>query len=478
MPKPAFLTWTPTADANINLAKIIGSYGQELSFDITEGAEYVELDGNFLYIVLDEPSQAGNTKVDINSDPALASVLNTTNAVLDIEIILQTTVYEISTPADFLAINSKLFGKFKLTQNIDLSGVEFFGIGSSQTPFNGQINGDGYSVINAVVKTKGEDKKGLFNATNGAKIEKLGVVNFSFSGSSTTSGSADLGGLVGSCKSTTIDQCYLSGNIVGRDHVGAFVGGDCNDVTITNSYADAVVRSGYQAGGFFGVSAGNVTVENCYFTGSVTTDGGWAGGIIGLIDAVGEIKISNSVSMATISSGEKAGHFIGGNIDNRGTISLFKNNLYDFDAIINTNGEEWTVTPEIEITGVVEYPVGKLIEDLQKQSTYVGIGWNFSEIWSIDEGNAFPVLSEVPVQTSVNPIVENTNDYIVYCSDNNVFVTGIKEAATIAIYNINGQKVAQSVFNSDAIIPLTSKGFYIVRVSEKGKATSFKIVNK
>ena len=98
----------------------------------------------------------------------------------------------------------------------------------------------------------------------------MGISNFSFSGSQANGNkSTDLGGFAGSAKETTFDQCYLTGKVVGRDHVGGFVGGNCINVTITNSFVNAEVFAYSQAGGFFGVAAGNVTMKNCYFAGSV-----------------------------------------------------------------------------------------------------------------------------------------------------------------------------------------------------------------
>lgn len=53
--------------------------------------------------------------------------------------------------------------------------------------------------------------------------------------------------LPGSAKETTFDQCYLTGKVVGRDHVGGFVGGNCSNVTITNSFVNAEVFAYSQA---------------------------------------------------------------------------------------------------------------------------------------------------------------------------------------------------------------------------------------
>lgn len=479
IPDPAYLIWTPGAEDNIHLGKIKGSYGQTLDFEILEGGEFVERDGNLLYISEKEPGKEGWTKVKLNMNSALNNIIDPQKTQMDIEILLNGTIYDITSVQDFLNINKKPFAKYRLTKTIDMKGVEFEGIGSAQSPFTGQLNGNGNSILNVTVITKGADKKGLFNATDGARIEKLGVENFSFSGSTTSgSGSADLGGIAGSCRNTVIDQCYISGHIIGRDHVGGFVGGDCDNVTIRNSYADVRIEAGTQAGGFFGVTAGSVTVENSYFVGSVTTNSAWAGGIIGLIDRTGTIKISNTVSIGNVSSGDRAGNFIGGNMEDngvpRGAIDLFLKNLYNYDAIIKTNGQEWSVPQEI--TGQVEYPAGKGVSDLKSKATYTAIGWDFATIWGIEEGQAYPRLNVL--HTSLYPETQDVNAYKVYTSDNNIHISGIGQSAIVTLYNINGQMLSQSNVSDEAVLSVPGKGFYIVNIVEGGKITPVKVIVK
>ncbi len=485
MPDPAYLTWTAAADDFINLDKISASYGQDLKFEVIEGSQYVDdfqPAQPFLYIKEIKPTEEGWAKVKISiKDPALNNnVFNIQIPDFNIQILFENSVFDVSTAADFLAINDKPFAKYRLTADIDLTGVTFKGIGSSDVPFSGQLDGNGHRIINPVVTTADGNKKGLFNATKGAKIQKLGVVNFSFSGSKKDgSGSTDLGGLVGSCKNTTIDQCYLTGHIVGRDHVGGLIGGDCENVTIKNSYVNATVDGGQQVAGFFGVTAGDgIVIENSYFNGAVSaTSRGWAGGMIGLIDRAGSISFTGAVSIGDVSSVEVAGHHVGANGVNgtTATISKFYHSLHNYDALIKTNGSEWTI--QSETPGQVTYSVGKSPVQLKQKATYTAIGWDFDNIWTIEEGTSYPklrnVFTNIPFVKS-----DNTNNYTYHTADNIIIIAGIEQSADVAVFNVNGQQVYHSFVNDNAEIPVSGKGFYIVRITENGKTTSLKVVVK
>lgn len=479
IPEPAHLTWYSGSEEAIDLNKIITTGGQVLDFDVTEGAQFVDRVGNLLYVTENELSEGGWCKVMLSMDDALTGVVDMKTTFFDVEIILLDEYYSINSAEDFLAINDKLFAKFRLTQNIDMTGVDFEGIGSITVPFTGELDGNGFSIVNPVVKTNGENMKGLFNATNGAKISKLGVVNFSFSGSSRDKGN-DLGGLAGSCKNTTITQCYVTGNVVGNDHVGGFIGGDCDQVTITDSYADVTITAGSQAGGFFGVSAGSVTVRNCYFAGKVNVvKRGWGGGIIGLIDRQGAISISNTVSIGDIVSVDVAGSHIGGNIEDgsvpRGTISVFLGNVFNMDAEVSPSGSGWSVSEEIP--GSIEFEQLKSAADMKKQATFAAIDWDFNEVWTIEEDVTYPKLKNVEQPTNLPQVSGATgHQYIVYALDHSIYVSGIETEASIAVYNVSGQLLSQKVAADGIAIPVAGKGLYLLTITENGVTTPAKVI--
>ncbi|MFV0468090.1 MAG: T9SS type A sorting domain-containing protein [Dysgonomonas sp.] len=479
IPSPAYLTWYSGSMEAIELDKIIPTTGQTLTYSITTGSNLVDLDGSLLYVTENTLTQGGVATIAINTDASLSSTLAVDKSSFDVEVILRDSYNNISSANDLLNVNNKPFAKFRLTQNIDLSSVDFPGIGSIDVPFTGEFDGNGFVVSNPTIKTNGESKKGFFNATDGAKIQKLGVQNIKFNGLATNKGD-DIGGLVGSCKNTTIEECFVIGEIVGNDHVGGFVGGNSDNVTIKNSYANVTVNAGQQAGGFFGVTAGSVTVENSYFTGSINaTSRGWAGGIIGLIDKTGDIKLSGCVSIGDISSVEVAGYHIAGNMtDNgvaRGTVSVFLKNLCNIEAIFNTNGNQW-VLPAV-VSGITEEATPMFPSNLKKQSTYTAIGWDFNNVWTIDEGTSYPTLKNVHT-SGISQQTVNNDKYTAYTSNNNIYVSGIENEALVVVYNLSGQIVSQSVVGNNVAIPVSAKGVYLLRITEKGSISFAKVLCK
>jgi hypothetical protein len=284
----------PLSPHKVDLNRIIPSYGQTLTFTATEGADFVVNYANVLYInAQNPPSESGQTKFAISLDSTLDGIFNMDISEMDVEIVLANQVFDVKTAEDVANISTKPFANFRLLNDIDMTGVDFSGIGSLNSPFSGTFDGNGFSIINAKVKVTSDDgtEKGFFNATQGATIKNFGLSNFSFDGSSyQVSDNSNLGGLVGSCNNTNIDQCYLTGTIIGGDHVGGLIGGNCNNDTISNTYVDVTINSYSQCGGFMGVTDGNITVINSYFNGNISATGrGWVGGIIGLIDQTGKM---------------------------------------------------------------------------------------------------------------------------------------------------------------------------------------------
>ena len=101
------------------------------------------------------------------------------------------------------------------------------------------------------------------------------------------SGAANVGGLIGSATSSsvnTITNSYATGNVSGTGNgVGGLIG-DVRGLTITNSYATGSVTGLNYVGGLVGFSQ-PVTVSGSYATGNVTllTSGSNGGGLVGYL---------------------------------------------------------------------------------------------------------------------------------------------------------------------------------------------------
>jgi hypothetical protein len=469
IPDPARLIYYPGSDEYIDLDKMKGSNGQIFTFNITEGSQYVDRQGQYLYITETPVTEEGLAKMSLSLDPALNTILTVDPSYLtvDIEILLNSTVFTVSSPQELIDVNQKLFAKFKLVQDIDMAGFPFAGIGSSVTPFTGEFDGNGFSILNATVNSGG-DRTGFFNVTDGAKIEKLGLPNLSVSGNDR------LGGLIGVGMNTTIDQCFLTGTVRGRDIVGGLIG-EGQFVTITNSYVDATVSSsGSHSGGLLGQTTANATITNCYFSGSIAGKYWDTGGTIGLIQASGTIKLSGVVSIGNI-SGDRTGYHIGA-IWHEIPVPVFKNNLYNTDATNRWgNGEKWQPVEGNE----VENATGKSSQQLKQQATYTAINWDFNTIWTMEEGVAYPQLkNRKQIITGIQPVFKPTIPYTVSAFDNHIYISGIGQSATVTLYNLHGQLLSEAVFGNKATLPVANKGLYIVRITENGKSTSLKVTCK
>lgn len=101
-----------------------------------------------------------------------------------------------------------------------------------------------------------------------------------------------VGGLVGYAKAGAISKCcYLSGTVSGASYLGGLVGVkvDSGTLTIDNSYVSGnVLGTEQRAGGILGDydDAGTCTIENCYVSGSVKCDR-CVGGIVGYVRNTG-----------------------------------------------------------------------------------------------------------------------------------------------------------------------------------------------
>ena len=214
------------------------------------------------------------------------------------------TPYIVSSADEWKAVCEKnnygsLTAHIKLSNNIDLSATKFY-----SANLKGSLDGDGYTISGLT--------KPLFNGLNGATVKNLAIVGANITGDN----SKNVGILANTTSnSATIQNCYVSGTVIGSSNgVGGFIGDVQNTTTFTNCAADVTItnnrtssRSG--AGGFVGcVSSKNlVTISYCYTTGTVISKARGAGGFVGaaLISAT-PITVNHSVALQSEVSNDTA----------------------------------------------------------------------------------------------------------------------------------------------------------------------------
>ena len=147
--------------------------------------------------------------------------------------------------------------------------------------FCGVFNGDGYAVRGIYINTQ-ESYQGLFgNSGGGSIIANLGVAE------SYIYGDTYVGGVVGyngagyndvEYSGGTVANCYNTGSVTGKDHVGGVAG--INEDTVTDCYNVGSINGNKYVGGVVGGNSWDDTVTDCCNTGIVTGKD-YVGGVVG-----------------------------------------------------------------------------------------------------------------------------------------------------------------------------------------------------
>ena len=440
-----------TGDEYKDLGKVHASWGQKIDFQITEGANLVdpveddETGSTKLYCADDQGNflGAGTLTIQANMPSAIASLFTIEGSnTLSVDIIDGDGETKVATADEFVKIGKNPTGKFILTADIDMDGKDFKGFTSD---FSGTIDGQGHKVKNLKVEFDGDNEKGVFYKTVSATIKNIAFENMQVLGHGTKRI-----GLVGNASGTTFEQVAVTGKVTGDDHV-ALLTGHADNVTIKNCYVSGEVVAAMQAGGFIGQLEGKgASIENSYFNGDIkVTVYGWAAGFIGRIEASAgtTINLKNSVSIGNVHNEGRIAHpFIavnaGGAGADQGAVINYSGNISNTDAEIVGN-QEWPWKNQTGEGGEVTYEEGYGATELQEQTPYVLIGWDFNNVWTFktESGYLYPVLKSIgvvndPISTSIQGVQSE------------------QKAATTGIYDLQGRRM-----NSQKQL---QKGLYII----------------
>ncbi|WP_206858651.1 GLUG motif-containing protein [Candidatus Enterococcus mangumiae] len=203
------------------------------------------------------------------------------------------------------------------------------------------------------------------------------VVVDSYATGNVTANATNTGGLVGLNSLGVVRRSYATGNVDGQDNdnIGGLIGGQDFYSTVVDSYATGDVIGRENVGGFIGaVYSYNTVVARNYSTGSVVGTS-YVGGFIGNAD---NLTIENSFGMGDVTGDSNVDHF--------GLGGTNSNNFYYNNAEVRSQGMlvSGQVTPNvIEPLDVIE---------LRTQSTYEANGWDFGSTWVWDAASNYPKL--------------------------------------------------------------------------------------
>lgn len=199
--------------------------------------------------------------------------------------------------------------------------------------------------------------------------------------------SAKAGGLVGE-NSAAVSECYTSGTVASMSTsaiVGGLIGNNLSNGQVTNCYSTATVKANDYAGGLIGYNYAPIT--NCYATGNLTSTN-HAGGLVGYNDGTLSSVANCCVMNAKIDVSSSTGtaiRVIGGLKNNAPTPEMNNYALKDMAVSINSIAQK---IYDDNLNGAAQTDA-----DLKQEITYLLLGWDMTDVWTIDEGNAYPTLA-------------------------------------------------------------------------------------
>jgi len=351
--------------------------------------------------------------------------------------------YQIGNVNQLQGMNDNLAASYILVNDIDASataewngGEGFVPIGPAwDNPFTGSLDGQGYKITNLFVSRSMEDAQALFgNLGTGGVIKNVGLENVDITGDS------EVGALVGYSDGGIVTNCYSTGSIKGSgDSVGGLIGKGA-PIEVEDSYSACSVSGDWLVGGFIGKAYGTTTINNCYSAGPVVgTDqktGGFAGQFYGTsyegsitncyststvicVSGVGEVggligdlydeNVYNCYSTGSVTGSSCVGGLVG---SSEGEISR----CYSTGSVSGTSnvggligfGDEvasysfWDTETSGQATS--KSGTGKTTAEMKDLTTFSGATWdiiavanpgirNTSYIWNIVDGETYPFLS-------------------------------------------------------------------------------------
>ena len=248
-----------------------------------------------------------------------------------------------------------------LAADIDLSDAEWVPIGTAENPFSGTFDGNGKTISG--LKISSGDYAGFFGYVSDATIRNIILEDVNITGGQRMGGLAGI--IVGDA---VVENCTVSGVVTGSDSntgglIGEIVNGTVQLTALTNTAAVTNTKaSNSRAGGIVGqvTTNANVTITDCLNTGTVTTNNGYAGGIVSAYQS-GRLNIADCRNSGEL-VGSYRGNMLGWYTSVRSISISTEDNQFDINAIglidisVTSNmslyGKNYFVNRKADLTGV------------------------------------------------------------------------------------------------------------------------------
>lgn len=279
----------------------------------------------------------------------------------------ETEPYIIATAAQLDEVRNFPSACFELSKDIDLSSY-LNSNSSGWTPikdFAGKFDGKKHTIKGLWISLSSIGNVGLFANIQGSSDNKRASVSNLFVNISKKgiTGGSSVGGICGSLSYGNIENCMVTGDISGYQYVGGIVGRN-NDNYYSSSIISQCASSGNiiatddEVGGILGLKYGSCSIENCYSIANVKAEGSYSSSVYGI-----GYSAENCYFAGTISDT--------GDVY---PIGVYNTNSYYDSEKTKISGKQGALTTK----------------QMKQQASFQG--WDFDNIWTIQEGVDYPKL--------------------------------------------------------------------------------------
>lgn len=280
----------------------------------------------------------------------------------------ETDPYIIATAAQLDEVRNFPSACFELSKDIDLSSY-LNSNSSGWTPikdFTGKFDGKKHTIKGLWISLSSIDYVGLFAKIQGSSNDKRASVSNLFVNISKKgiTGGSRVGGICGKLSYGNIENCLVTGDIIGGDYVGGIVGYSSNNSNVISNISQCassgnIIANSGSVGGILGSSSSYYCiVENCYSIANVKGEGSYSSRVCGIGGSDANCYFAGTISGADINYV----HPVGSNTS-----------YYDSEK-----------------TKISGKPGALTTKQMKQQASFQG--WDFDNIWTIQEGVDYPKL--------------------------------------------------------------------------------------
>ncbi|MBI9031468.1 hypothetical protein JEZ13_05660 [bacterium] len=269
----------------------------------------------------------------------------------------------------------------------------------SSVAFNGNFNGQGYTISNLYIEDSETNYLGLFASISYANLKNITLVDFNITGQNY------LGALTGYSTNSSIFNCHTSGEILGQNKLGGIAGysgyssvlySSSNSNVVGGEDVGALVGSINQTSLYYSHSNGDITgyenvggltgyvyngqVVDCYSHVSVNASNS-VGGLVGYLWGNSSV-ISRSLSTGTVEGQADVGGLLGSNSSG---------NVYYSYWDIQTSGQDNSIAG-----------TGLTTNQMQNHATYRN--FNFNQVWTFTGVSSYPEIQDLTIYTPIDQV--------------------------------------------------------------------------